>query len=86
MISLLFQIWVYGNSFESFLVAVVNPKKQVLERWAEDNGQGLDFHALCKNPMAKEFILGELMKTAKHKKVFDGILLCLLELFFLSLE
>ncbi|KAJ8621731.1 hypothetical protein MRB53_030260 [Persea americana] len=62
-------IWVYGNSFESFLVAVVNPKKQVLERWAEDNGQGLDFHALCKNPMAKEFILGELMKTAKHKKL-----------------
>ncbi|XXG82339.1 hypothetical protein AAC387_Pa10g0312 [Persea americana] len=62
-------IWVYGNSFESFLVAIVNPKKQVLERWAEDNGQGLDFDALCKNPMAKEFILGELMKTAKHKKL-----------------
>lgn len=72
MSSLLFQIWVYGNSFESFLVAIVNPKKQALERWAEDNGQGLDFDGLCNNPMAKEFILGELMKTAKHKKVFDG--------------
>ncbi|KAK4381596.1 Long chain acyl-CoA synthetase 4 [Sesamum angolense] len=29
-------IWVYGNSFESFLVAIINPNKQVLEQWAEE--------------------------------------------------
>ncbi|KAL5989308.1 Long chain acyl-CoA synthetase 4 [Asimina triloba] len=62
-------IWIYGNSFESFLVAIVNPSKQSLERWAEENGQSGDFAALCENPKAKEFILGELLKHAKAKKL-----------------
>ncbi|CAA6672925.1 unnamed protein product [Spirodela intermedia] len=31
-------IWVYGNSFESFLVAVVNPNQAALEHWARENG------------------------------------------------
>ncbi|KDP25300.1 hypothetical protein JCGZ_20456 [Jatropha curcas] len=62
-------IWVYGNSFESFLVAVVNPNQQALESWAKENGIGGDFNSLCKNPKAKEFILGELTKTAKENKL-----------------
>ncbi|TVU35508.1 hypothetical protein EJB05_17404, partial [Eragrostis curvula] len=61
-------IWVYGNSFESSLVAVVNPNKQALERWAESNGVAADFNSICENPKAKEFILGELIKTGKEKK------------------
>lgn len=64
------QIWVYGNSFESYLVAVVNPNEQSLKRWAENNGiDAQDFPALCSNPKAKEYILGELTKFAKEKKV-----------------
>ncbi|KAG9448294.1 hypothetical protein H6P81_014422 [Aristolochia fimbriata] len=62
-------LWIYGNSFESFLVAVVNPNKQALERWAEDNGISGDFTALCSNSKAKEYILGELNKTGKAKKL-----------------
>ncbi|XP_021894818.1 long chain acyl-CoA synthetase 4-like [Carica papaya] len=62
-------IWVYGNSFESFLVAVVNPNKQALESWAEENGISGDFDSLCENPKAKEHILGELTKIAKEKKL-----------------
>ncbi|XP_062146982.1 long chain acyl-CoA synthetase 4 [Alnus glutinosa] len=62
-------IWVYGNSFESFLVAVVNPNKQALERWAEENGVTGDFNSLCENPRAKEYIIGELAKIAKEKKL-----------------
>lgn len=61
----------YGNSFESFLVAVVNPNKDSLERWAADNGVDGDFNSLCENPKAKEYILGELTKIGKEKKVFD---------------
>ena len=30
------QIWVYGSSFESVLVAVVVPNKGPLMRWAEE--------------------------------------------------
>lgn len=65
----LFQIWVYGNSFESFLVAVVNPNQQVLEHWAEQNGITGSFAELCKNPRAKDHILAELTKIGKEKKV-----------------
>lgn len=64
-----FQIWVYGNSFESFLVAVVNPNKETLERWAEENTIRGDFTSLCDNPKAREFLLSELTKTGKEKKV-----------------
>jgi long-chain acyl-CoA synthetase len=30
------QVWVYGSSFESVLVAVVVPNKKPLERWARE--------------------------------------------------
>ncbi|XP_040987230.1 long chain acyl-CoA synthetase 4-like [Juglans microcarpa x Juglans regia] len=62
-------IWVYGNSFESFLVAVVNPNKEALERWAEENGVNGDFNSVCESPRAKEYILGELAKISKEKKL-----------------
>lgn len=67
------QIWIYGNSFESFLVAVVNPNKEALEKWAQDNGVSGDFNSICENPKAKEFIIGELTKTGKEKKVSSYI-------------
>lgn len=63
------QIWIYGNSFESFLVAILNPNKQALERWAEANGVTGDFEALCQDPKAKEYFIGELAKIGKSKKV-----------------
>jgi long-chain acyl-CoA synthetase len=47
----------------------VNPNKQALERWAEENGVTGDFNSLCENPRAKEYIIGELAKIAKEKKV-----------------
>ncbi|KAG8661911.1 long chain acyl-CoA synthetase 4 isoform X2 [Manihot esculenta] len=62
-------IWVYGNSFESFLVAVINPNNNALENWAKEHGVGGDFNSLCENPKAKEYILGELSKTGKEKKL-----------------
>ncbi|XP_011022505.1 PREDICTED: long chain acyl-CoA synthetase 4 [Populus euphratica] len=62
-------IWVYGNSFESFLIAVANPNQQALEHWAQEHGIGGDFKSLCENPRAKEYILGELTKIGKEKKL-----------------
>lgn len=64
-----FQIWIYGNSFESVLVAIVNPNMQALEQWTLANGITGDFTVLCQNQKAKEYILGELMKIGKGKKV-----------------
>uniref|UniRef100_A0A0E0DX88 AMP-dependent synthetase/ligase domain-containing protein n=1 Tax=Oryza meridionalis TaxID=40149 RepID=A0A0E0DX88_9ORYZ len=62
-------IWIYGNSFESFLVAVINPNQQVLEHWAEQNGISGSLSELCENSRAKEYILSELTKIAKEKKL-----------------
>lgn len=63
------QIWIYGNSFESFLVAVINPNQRAIEQWAEHNGISGDFDSLCENSKVKEYILGEVAKTGKEKKV-----------------
>ncbi|KAF1861312.1 hypothetical protein Lal_00014038 [Lupinus albus] len=64
-----YMIWVYGNSFEAFLVAVANPRKEALERWAEENGISMDFSSLCEDSRAKKYILEELSKTAKENKL-----------------
>lgn len=60
-------IWVYGNSFESSVVAVVVPNQQALEDWANANGEKGDFASLCKSPKAEEFILSELNAMGKKK-------------------
>ncbi|KAL3652774.1 Long chain acyl-CoA synthetase 4 [Castilleja foliolosa] len=62
-------IWIYGNSFESCLVAVINPNQQAVERWAEQNGLSGDFNALTENPKVKEYFVGELSRIAKEKKL-----------------
>ncbi|KAL0384138.1 UNVERIFIED_CONTAM: Long chain acyl-CoA synthetase 2 [Sesamum radiatum] len=62
---LITSIWVYGNSFESFLVAVVVPEKKALEEWAANNQEKGDFQSLCSNTKARKYILDELNSTAK---------------------
>ncbi|CAA0827607.1 Long chain acyl-CoA synthetase 2 [Striga hermonthica] len=62
---LITSIWVYGNSFESFLVAVAVPERKALEEWAENNQEKGDFKSFCENPKARKYILEELNITAK---------------------
>ena len=52
------QIWVYGNSYESTLVAIVVPDKKTLMSWASENGAGSDFKAVCSKPaVSTSFLL-----------------------------
>ncbi|GAB2225460.1 hypothetical protein Droror1_Dr00006252 [Drosera rotundifolia] len=67
--SVLDSIWVYGNSFQSFLVAVCIPNEYALMEWAAANGVSGDFVAVCENPKSKEYILAELNKIAKDKQL-----------------
>lgn len=69
--NLIASIWVYGNSFESFLVAVVVPEKKALEDWALDHQVTGDFNSLCNNLKARRFILDELNSTG-HKNQLRG--------------
>ncbi|RYR70079.1 hypothetical protein Ahy_A03g016594 isoform B [Arachis hypogaea] len=66
---LITSIWVYGNSFESFLVAVVVPDRKALEDWAvKHNSSTDDFKSLCENLKARKYILDELNSTGqKHQ-------------------
>ncbi|KAK7407748.1 hypothetical protein VNO78_09798 [Psophocarpus tetragonolobus] len=65
---LIASIWVYGNSFESFLVAVVVPERKAIEDWAQEHNVTHDFKSLCDNLKARKFILDELNSTGqKHQ-------------------
>uniref|UniRef100_A0A0E0MGC7 Long-chain-fatty-acid--CoA ligase n=1 Tax=Oryza punctata TaxID=4537 RepID=A0A0E0MGC7_ORYPU len=59
-------IWVYGNSFESFLVAVVVPEKQAIEDWAAQNNKTGDFAELCNDLKSRMYIQDELNKAGKR--------------------
>lgn len=63
------QIWVYGNSFESFLVAVVVPERKPLEDWAAANNLSGDFESLCKDGKARKYMLEELNNLGRKEKV-----------------
>lgn len=62
-------IWVYGNSFESSLVAVVVPNQQTLQAWAALNGLKGDLLELCKETKIKEFYLQELTSLGRKQKL-----------------
>lgn len=67
--SFLPQIWVYGNSFESFLVAVVVPERKPLEDWAAANNLSGDIESLCKIEKARKYMLEELNNLGRKEKV-----------------
>jgi len=62
-------IWVYGDSFRSNLVAVVNPHEENTMKWAESNGYKGSFSEICKLEGLKEYILKELAAVAQKNKL-----------------
>ena len=48
--SLVEQVWVYGNSYENFLVGVAVPDKGELTKWAKSNGLSSDLKQLSNEP------------------------------------
>lgn len=69
MLAFVMQIWVYGNSLESTLVAVAVPNEAVIKEWAKSNGSEDDMAKLCQDPKAQAYILSQLNLTGKAKKV-----------------
>jgi long-chain acyl-CoA synthetase len=59
------QIWVYGNSFESTLVAVVVPIEDRLRAGGKEQSSG-SFAELCKSDAARTYVLQSLNETAKE--------------------
>ena len=59
------QVFVYGNSYKSHLIAIVVPEQTVLFEWAKENGLEEDMASLCKNEDLKKLILKDLNQQGK---------------------
>ena len=74
--SIVEQIFIYGDSYQSFIVGVVVPNKPVLmyvlisNNIIEDEKEASDFNALCKEKKVRKFILDTINRTAIENGVF----------------
>jgi len=62
------QVFVYGDSMKSRLVAVIFPTDEVIFNWAKNYGKDEDFTALCQDEDLKKVILADITKTCKEAK------------------
>lgn len=70
--SLIQQIFVYGDSLQSFLVAVVVPEQAQITKWASENSVAGDYDQLLSAPQTKKAILDDMNKLATEAK-FNGL-------------
>lgn len=62
------QCFVYGDSYQSFLVAIVVPDEDVVRNWAAEHAPGLakaSFGELCRESKLREDILSEIKSVSK---------------------
>ncbi|KAJ9171699.1 hypothetical protein P3X46_015023 [Hevea brasiliensis] len=62
-------IWVYGDSFKSMLIAVVVPHEENTKQWAYLNGHAGSFPELCSLDQLQQYVLAELKSTAERNKL-----------------
>ncbi|KAJ8748643.1 hypothetical protein K2173_008088 [Erythroxylum novogranatense] len=62
-------IWVYGDSFKSMLVAVVALHEENTRKWADLNGYTGSFSELCSLDHLRRFVLSELKSVAERNKL-----------------
>nr|XP_043618685.1 long chain acyl-CoA synthetase 1-like [Erigeron canadensis] len=62
-------IWVYGDSFKSALVAVVVLNQEHASKWADHNGYNVTFPDLCTLTQLHDYVISELKSTAERNKL-----------------
>ncbi|KAL5791980.1 hypothetical protein ACOSP7_000574 [Xanthoceras sorbifolium] len=62
-------IWIYGDSFKSMLVAVVVPHEENTKKWAYLNGHMGSFSELCSLDQLQHHVISELKCTAEKKQL-----------------
>ncbi|KAK1292783.1 Long chain acyl-CoA synthetase 1 [Acorus calamus] len=62
-------IWVYGDSFRSALVAVVVPHEENTKKWAKSNGHVGSFSELCRLDQLRNYILLEVKMIAEKNQL-----------------
>ncbi|XP_044380465.1 long chain acyl-CoA synthetase 6, peroxisomal isoform X2 [Triticum aestivum] len=64
------QCFIYGDSFNSFLVAIVAVEPDVLKAWAASQGiQSEDLRQLCVDPRAKAAVLADMDSIGKEAQL-----------------
>lgn len=80
-VGLVDQIWVYGDSAKSQLVAVVVPDEGTLTDYAKHEGLPTDLEELCKEKKASQHVQQQLEKTGRAEglkgfEIVKAVLLC----------
>lgn len=63
------QIFVDGDSFQRYPIALVVPDPDNLMTWAKENGLKSSFDELCTNPKVKNLILSDLRRISRVEKL-----------------
>ncbi len=68
------QVFIDGNSLQTYAVAIVVPERDAVERWARASGayganQSLSFEELCKSPSVKHHILRDMQEQGKKARL-----------------
>lgn len=63
------QIFVDGDSFQRYPIALVVPDPDTLMTWAKENGLNSNFNELCNNQKVKNLILSDLRRIARIEKL-----------------
>ena len=64
------QIFVYGDSLQSTLVAIIFPEKTILEKWAESNGLSGPYDNIIGHEKTFKFLLDEIKSKCKEAGFF----------------
>ncbi|XP_043401983.1 long-chain-fatty-acid--CoA ligase 1 isoform X3 [Chelonia mydas] len=69
------QVFVYGESLQAFLIAIVVPDVETLSNWAKKKGFEGSYEELCKNKDLKKHILEDMLKVGKESglKSFEQV-------------
>eukprot|EP00826_Nyctotherus_ovalis_P056084 TRINITY_DN750_c0_g2_i6.p1 TRINITY_DN750_c0_g2~~TRINITY_DN750_c0_g2_i6.p1 ORF type:complete len:586 (+),score=120.93 TRINITY_DN750_c0_g2_i6:538-2295(+) len=63
------QLFVYGDSYQRYIVAILVPNKEPVLKWAKDNDISESYEDLCKNEKLYNTILKDLAKLGYDRKV-----------------
>jgi len=63
------QMWVYGSSFETCVVAIIVPEVTVLKTYMEEKGMTGTIAEACANPEVKAMIYDALVATCRQAKL-----------------
>jgi long-chain acyl-CoA synthetase len=63
------QVFVYGDSLQSSLVAVVVPDPEALLPWAAERGIGGDLGVLCANAHVRDAVLKSMQEQAREAQL-----------------